>query len=310
MRKSYFFPLAAVFIAVITAILALSGATSLQAKENNTRNYMLVFDMTDYTDQLREAVTVFFKDVFKKGDQLIIVTPARMIGFSPAKLNVSRKRLTSSILETLKTDINKGAARERNVLQEMERAVRNISDINMLSVTPVNELARYQQMRKNLAAIRGDYQEKLINFSNIFRKVRGDNQLIMFLQPQYRPIPDKETMNWLTMNNRQMDPGAVTRTFLQEDYKSHFDLKQITRIFRYASIRFHFLYIKSNKMKIRRYVEYMDNFGDLYNDFSKLSTATNGIKLTTARPSFFVQQIRRMLIEGKVEVEVIDQKMQ
>lgn len=296
-------------IFLLYVILLLTG--SLQASGEKTRNYMLVFDMTEYTDQLSDAVKGFFKDVFQKGDQLIIVTPARMVGYSPAKLNVPRKRLTASILEILKTDINKGAASERNLLREMERAVRNISDVNFITDIPANELARYEQMRKNLSAIRGNYREKLLNYSKIFRKVRGDNQLIMFLQPQYRPIPDKETMSWFSSSrNREMDPDAVARAFLHENYKSNFDLKEITRIFRYASIRFHFLYMKSKKIKIRRYIQYLDNFGDLYSDFSKLAKATDGIKLTTARPSLFVRQIRRILIEGKVEVEVIDEKME
>jgi hypothetical protein len=282
------------------------------ASPGKQRNYMLVFDMTDYSNQLKDAVSRFFKDVFQKGDQLIIVTPERLIGYSRAKLSVPRQRLTADILQILKSDINKGSGRERTLLTEMERVARSISDVGNLTSVPGGELARYTQMRKNLTAIRGNYHEKLLKYSKIFRRVRGDNHLLLFLQPQYRPIPDKETMDWLSQGGAWNRGGGEnpSKTFLEENYKSNFDLEEITRIFKYASIRFHFLYMKSTKMKIRQYVQYIDNLGDLYNDFSKLAKATDGLKITTAKPTFFVKQLRRLLIEGKVEVEIIDESME
>ena len=60
------------------------------------------------------------------------------------------------------------------------------------------------------------------------------------------------------------------------------------------------------RMRSRQGIDYVENSGDLYNAFSNVTKATGGIKLTTATPTAFFKKVERLL-EGKVEVEVIDE---
>jgi hypothetical protein len=286
-------------VLIMISMLAALCVYALPAPKTQ-RNYMLVFELTDYSNQLKESVSYFFDKVFQKGDMLIIATPTRLIGFSPKKLAVPKNKLVTSILKTLKEDIAMGSSRQRTILQEMQNIVLDTDNSN---------IERYKQLRKDLAMMRDTYEPKLMKYAQIFRKARGNNNLLMFLQQEFRPIPDKETMNRLRSDPRGTGFKAA-EAYVQESYKTKFDPHKIKVVFNQARVRFHFLYLKSKRIRSRRGVDYVDNMGDLYSDFSKLAKITDGIKMTSAKPASFVKMIRRVLIEGKVETEVVDQKME
>jgi hypothetical protein len=274
------------------------------------RNYMMVFEVTDYTSQLKEAVEFFFNKTLQKGDQLIVVTPVKLVGYSAQKLAGPKKKLISDILKTLKTDISAGASRYRTIFNEMLGIAQHMS--GTIFPLTISDLQQYMRLRRDLATLRGSYEERLLSYAKIFRKVRGDNHLMMFLERSFRPIPDKDTMDYIQgggLGSGDMARKAIG-TFLGEEISAGFDLQKVQTTFRYASIRFHFVYLKSKKHKPRKGVEYIETSGNIYNDFSKLSKATNGIKMTTSKPSAFVKLVRQVTVVGSVSVEVINQSME
>jgi hypothetical protein len=280
------------------------------AAPKTPRNYMLVFEVTDYSSQLKEAVSHFFDNVFQPGDQLILVTPAKLVGFSRKKLAVPKKQLVANILAVLKTDIAAGSSGPRITLRNMESIVLELGRLEETDLQgQIRTMERYGQLRKNLAASRISYQAKLEKYSKIFLRVRGENHLIMFLQQEFRPTPAGDAMDMLRRNPRETGFKAG-EVFQGENYKSGIDYKKLIATFKYAKLRFHFLYLKAKKIKNRRDIQYIDNMGDMYSDFSKLAKATDGVKLASAKPSFFVKQIRRVVLEGKVEVEVVEESME
>ena len=275
-------------------------------------NFMLVFEVMEYSSQLKEAVTYFFDKVFQQGDLLIINTPVKLHGFSPDKLAVPKKKLIADILKILKTDITQGYSRYRSVLEEMTRSVQELSGESSSGRGrgAKSIIQSYLQNRQNLIALRGveNYEARLMNYSKIFRRTRGENHLLMFLQKTSRPIPDRDTMEVLRQKPSQYGFKAVD-AFLGESYKINIDFQKIGIAFKYANVRFHFLYLKNKTLKARRGIDYVENFGDIYSIFSKIAGVTDGIKLTTAKPSSFVKRVE-MAVEGKVDVEVVDEKME
>jgi hypothetical protein len=294
-------------LSLIIILVAFGLVVSLEANDKTQRNYMLVFQVNDYTVQLKEAVTHFFNDVLKPGDQLIVVTPVKLISYSAHKLNSPKKKLIDNILKILKTDISSGASRHRTILEEMKQIALAIS--KPYTIFSENSTNDYIRLRKDLAALKGSYEERLIKYARIFRRVRGDNHLLMFLQQEFRPIPDKETMTYL-QSKGSTEVRKTTYAFTSESLNMDFDLKKIITHFKYASIRFHFLYLKGKKIKSMHLLDYIDNLGEIYSDFSKLSAATNGIKLTSSKPASFVKLIRMVVMYGTVSTEVVDQEME
>ncbi len=291
---------------VSMSVLLLSQSGS---KRNTIRNYMLVFEVTEYSDQLREAIGYFFKNIFLPGDQLIVITPAKSYGFSPTTLSIPQDQLISKILGTLKNDINLWASKYRILLEEMRRNVQLIGGGGSSGEALIsgNQLQAYEQNRANLSTIRGSYEEKLMQYAGIFRRVRGDNHILMFFQQEFRPIPDIRVM--AILRGQSSTREKVNEVFLGEKFKANIDLEKIKNLFRYAGIKFHFLYLKGKKIQYTSGVEYIENTGYLYSLFSQLSKATSGIKLTSSKPSSFVKRVRQCL-EGKVTVEVTEEEME
>ena len=284
----------------------LYSQTGTAAKQQ--RNYMMVFDLIDYTPELKNAVTQFFDKVIQPADQLIVITPVKTYGYTSAKLSGPKKQLIAEFLKRLKTDIAEGASRYRSVLNEMRQNVEDLGDSMTTVLTSVKGIAQsYRRNRQNLAALRGSYETKLLEFATIFRRVKGDNHLLMFLQQIGRPIPDNDTLEWIRGSGS--DGSANVDVFLEENLKTDLDYQKLEAAFKYAGVKFHFLYLQNKKFRKRRGIDYVDTNQDLYSIFSKLSTLTNGIKLSSASAVSFIQQVE-IVVTGTVEVEVKDEKME
>jgi len=283
---------------------------SLPANANQTvgRNFMLVFDVKEYSTPVKEAVTYFINHVLEEGDRLIIVSPKRVLGFSPDKLKVAKEQLILHILEILKTDIASSEVLYRNILKEMTADVQAVNI--RLGSSPDLVMESYKQHRQTLSALRGNLGERLMTFNKIFRRFKNDNRdnhLLMIFQRELRPIPDKNSMDRLHWG-LSSDGFRAVEIFLAEDNQTKLDLPALEHAFKYAKVRIHFLYLHGSPEQYSRSIEFIDNSNDIYTGLVKLAKATDGIILSSATPAAFLKKVVQ-LVEGKVEVEVIDQTM-
>lgn len=294
----------AILVAVMLAVtVGLVGKEDTQTQ----RNYMLVFEVIDYSAQLKEAVTYFFNNVLQPGDQLIVVTPAKFIGLSSQKLREPRNQLISGILGQLKKDVSIGSMKYRTTMEEMRQLVQGLSGSSTTAGLGTQDvLVNYSQLRTSLSVLRQDMEAKLTKYVDIFRRVKGENHLLMFFEKEFRPIPDKNTMDRL--RGSPSSSFKASEAFLEEQYKSGINLQRLIAGFKYAKVRFHFLYLQSKVTRSRRGIEYIENSGDVYDIFTRLAKATGGIKLTSSKTSAFIEQVEQVA-EGKVKVEVVDETM-
>jgi hypothetical protein len=263
--------------------------------------------MTHYSPQLGDAVTSFFDQVFQSGDRLLVITPRRLVGFSAKSLTIPGKQLSSKINKILKTDIVMGAVRLRDIFQSMRRISETLTPQEVgESILPI--LENYLQLRKNLATIRGSYQDKLIRYVRYFGSAKGENHLLFFLQRQFRAIPDNRTLNALK-ENPNLTGFKATEAFLDENYRSNFDFLRVNTRFQYAGLKFHFILVNEKKLKFRQGIRFKDDLGNVYSRLSKLSKVTGGLQVTTANPSFFVTRLRNRLFKGDVQSEVVKESI-
>lgn len=294
---------------IILTVIILIITIGLYAQENQKiqRNYMLVFDVKEYSAQMKDALTSFFKEVLQPGDQLIVVTPSRFIGFTAQKLMTMKTQLIPTILDQLKGDVSMASVKYRTTMEEMQRIVQALSGVGTSTGLSAKEaLITYGQNRRSLQELRQGLEAKLLSYIDVFRRVQGENHLLMFFEQEFRPVPDDKTMGNLRASaSIAFDAAEV---FMEEQYKSGLDLQKLIAGFKYAKVRFHFLYLQGKSAKTRRGVDYIENSGDVYEIFTKLAQATGGIKTTSAKTSTFVKQVDEV-VEGKVEVEVVDETM-
>ncbi|MCP5105857.1 MAG: hypothetical protein GY950_20890 [bacterium] len=292
---------------VIMSMGVMLTAQTDPGKAKKGSNYLLLFEMIDYTPQLKESLDYFFDSVYQKGDQVIIVTPLKFVGLTPQRLAEPKKKLIAGILKGLKNDIINGASVYRTILEDMKNLSTNLSlDSTTSSGGLTGVLQGYLRNRQNLLALRTPYEKKLLGIAKLFRRIKGDNHMLLFMQNVPRAIPERKTMENLQEDRRYA--SRAREAFLEENRKPGIDLEKITAAFKYAGVKIHFLYLKIKNVKSRRNVDYIDHNQDLYSYFSKLSKDTGGIKLTTAKASAFLKQVEKM-VEGTVEVEVVDEKM-
>jgi hypothetical protein len=293
-----------VFFLCITIWLSLL----VNANRATRRNFMLVFDVKEYSTPIKKAVTYFINRVLQKGDRLIIASPERVMGFSPDKLKLHKEQLTRHILEILKTDISRGQLLYRNTLKEMA------ADVQAFGVwwgSPLDTvLESYKQHRQTLLALRGNLEERLMTFNKIFRRIKRDNRenhLLMIFQRELRPVPEKNSMD---RRRRGMSSAGfrAMEIFLAKEDQTKLNLTGLEHAFKYAKVRFHFLYLLGSPERYSRSIEFVDNSRDIYTNLVKLAKTTDGIILSSPTPAHFLKKVGQ-LMEGKVEVEVIDQTM-
>lgn len=290
-------------ITLFIALLITAPALHSRLKSNpGGNNYLLAFNVVDYTPQIKETITVFFEKVITKNDQIVLITPQRAVLIAKEKLSLPKAQLLESIVNVVKGDINKGAAVYRSIFQEMKNDANSVYGSRSGGAIS-SILANYGGNRKNLQELRSNYQKRLLSYINLFRRVDGKNHMLMVLQKKYRPVPERNTLNAL----RRSPSGPKVIEVFDSNYKKDINLDRLKAALKYCKIKFHFLYLQTKKIRGRR-IDYVEDSGDLYEVYTKLTKATDGIKSTSFNAAPFITQVG-MFTKGTVSVEVKDEKM-
>ncbi|MCP4218864.1 MAG: hypothetical protein GY765_29800 [bacterium] len=281
----------------LMVLFLILAATVLLHSQGTQRSYMLVFEAYEYSPRAQEAVQAFLKNNLKKGDQLLIFTPKRFFGFSPQKLRGPKRKLGFEIVKILKKDITSASARYRSTLDNMLRTVQSLSGAISDSESTLDaSLQSYAQDREELMNMRGTARERLLKFAEIFNTVKGEKHLLLFFQEEFRPIPAKETMEALRRNTSHA--FKAMEIFLGEKYGPDIKLEDVLPPLQKAGVVFHFMYLKEKKIRHSRNAAYVDNAGDFYSIFSKIAEKTGGAKLTSSKPSVFLEKVAQK-VDGK-----------
>lgn len=257
------------------------------------KNIMLLFDIKNYNKEIDNAIDSFFKKGLGSNDQLIIMTPAnKLLSYSNKILSESRKKITEKVKDTIKKHTSISGVDYRNIYTQMLSMVDEIrGDSGSQDVK--NLIAAYENTREELRITRRINEKLLLEFSDVFKRSQDltgntENHIYLFFQKEYRPIPDKDTMNRLREN--QQIAFKAMEVFLEERSKTDFDSEKIGKEFKKAKVIFNFIYINPKKLSTKRY-QLIDNSGDFYNAMTKIVEKTGGKKITTTKPEIIFEDI-------------------
>jgi hypothetical protein len=270
--------------ALLTFSLVMIPNGSNPKEAGEPKNYVLFFEVLNYTRELGDAVTFFFDHVLAPDDQLIIYTPARVYGFSKDTLAKSKRELSESMKEKLRGDTAACSSDYKTILHEMKNQADAIEGGQTASADGrmgiKSSLTMYRQDMENLLALRRVNEPLLLKIVEMFKNQPGENHMVMIYEAEFRPIPNKETLSRL----RAIPDLAfiVAELFASDDQKSPLDAPKFIDLLTEANISLHFLYIKP---KDRSSVQdFKEHSGDMYDVFSQIAKATGGIVETTANP--------------------------
>lgn len=262
------------------------------------RNFVLFFEVLDYTRELGDAVTFFFNQVLEPDDQLIIYSPARAYGFSKSTLARPKRELGAAMQEKLRGDISACGSSYKIIINDMKVQVRDIEN-NVLGISdaPINlkdSLTIYRQNIDNLLTLRKVNESLLMQIANMFKTQQGKNHMVMIYQAEFRPIPNKETLSRLRAI--PVISFEVAELFSSDSQKPPLDTENFMDIFTKVPLTLHFLYIKPKDTSSVQ--DFKEHSADMYDVFTKIAKATGGIVETTANPEAALKSLVQAIGES------------
>ena len=85
-----------------------------------SRNFMLLFLITDYLPEVNEAIDYFFENIILPGDSLTVMTPMKAYNLNSQALKLlTKEKVCKELKEKLKKDTIMGNAEYKDILEKM-----------------------------------------------------------------------------------------------------------------------------------------------------------------------------------------------
>jgi hypothetical protein len=277
-------------ILMISLAWLATGLSGPLPAADSPRNLVVFFDLHESTDGLEDAVAFIFNKMVGSNDQLIIRSPSGLYGFSRAKLAQPKAELIALMRDKLRSDITKAAQSYKQVISELELALRNLEGFVLPTDVPsdgspetrdMGELFNfYRQGLANLNQLRKVNDASLRQLADAFRNQQGENHIVVLFEREYRPIPRREALNILA----DMPKFAFlsNEIFLTGNVNEPFDAGALAEYFKQMSLTQHFVYVTAKKTSATGNL--LENSGDIYSAFSKIAKETGGSWLATSEP--------------------------
>ncbi|MGB7294295.1 MAG: hypothetical protein WBC70_01780 [Candidatus Aminicenantales bacterium] len=273
MRKK---PAAIAVIAYVLFAWARAGATP---SESRPRNFVLFFEVLEYSKELGDAVSFFLGRILDPGDQLVFYTPTRAYSFSRETLAVPKKDLIHKLQGHLRGDTAVGGTDYKILMEDMlgqARDVENAPDQNALR----RALTAYRQSLNDLRLLRKVNEGLLADIVGIFKGQTGEKHIILTYQAEFRPIPDRDTLTKLRA--MPIVSFEANELFFEADTKPPLDAELFIGMLRETGILLHFFYIKPKSVFMVQNCR--EQSVDMFNVFARIAAASGGIVETTAAP--------------------------
>ena len=291
------------------------------------RLFLLIFNIFDYNDGVGEAIDLFFRDVFRPGDQVTAITEDLV-------LNLEQGKKTDEIVANLKQGLRKYKAISVQNTQRVFRDLRYEADrlLNALRGSRSADYSLDQAMIRFFEnyqnawdAYRRQYLEPDVAFYQaLTRKIRtieGERWAICFQQrdlfPELKSASRLETeiRNW---TDSQINPEDQIRARMvldrQQDLQRSLALSELVSpdrlrdLFLSADITFHLVLLKSFRTLQDQDFELEEIGQDYEESFRKISRATGGYLAFSNQPAEALREAVRaedyhyLLVYSPVEV--------
>jgi len=262
-----------------------------------SRNFFLLFQLSDYNPKLGEAIDYLFTSVLLPGDILEIMTPLKNYTLSAQALKSKPKETLAKELQGLvRKDTKVGASEYRTLMSDLKRLVRGMSGsggITSLESDYTTDsfglqllLPRYRETLRKLEDLRIVDQKKLLRFAAQLKRREGQKNVFFFYQREFRPEIAPRIMNQL-MSMYQDQPSILgdlmdLMQFYSRDPKWNINI--IKQAFADSSIFFNFIYMHKEPENVSG-IQMTEQSEDIFETFSQVAEATGGIIDSSQNPA-------------------------
>jgi VWFA-related protein len=245
------------------------------APKPTLRQFVLVFEVTEYSPRLGEVVDYFFNQVFAAEDKLAIVTPVNTYNLNNDLFaKKSLQEVADELKEKLKKDVWRGNAEYKSIMRNIIRG----------------EATTYDYLRlKNLRRLE---QQKLLEFAETLKKIEGQKNIFLLYQRDAIPVPKTTSMRSETFYT-MFSSSSIDD--LGRDIS--FNIDKVKQAFSDSLISAHFLYI-TNTEQYQQSVERLEPSDMIAKDWSmnafgafhEVAKATGGLTDSSANPAVSFQK--------------------
>jgi VWFA-related protein len=266
-----------------------------------SRSFYLLFEVTEYTPRMGEALNYFIQDVLASGDDLQIVTPVKTYRLKSERLKVLPKELIANQLkEILRRDAITGSSEYRTAVDDVARLAQELSPAQGRSELVTSEyqgmsldemLTTYRILMEKLEQTRSIDQKKLLEFAEILKNKEGQKYVFLFYQKEYIPQISRKVLNQMMSTYQGRPDILVTLTELFDFFRrdTPFDVDQAKQAYADSSVSIHFLFFT----KPARYIPGVDmeeHSEDIFNAFKEIAEASGGFTESSSNPIFLLQK--------------------
>lgn len=273
------------------------------------RLFLLIFNIFDYNDPVGEAVDEFFRNIFRPGDQVVVLTEGRILSLERGQ---GTEGLALSVKEALRKfkAISTGATiknfRELNF--EAERLLAQLRGLEAGRMSIATAMIRFFE---NFQRIWDEYRRQFLEFDVDFyrtlirrlKTVEGEKWAVAFQQremfPKIRSASrlDNEIRAWV---DSQVDPQQQVDARMvqarQQELQRSFDVPstlepdELSNLFLAADFTFHIILLKSSRTMFSQDFELREVGQDYEELLTRISRATGGLADFSNLPAAALRQ--------------------
>jgi hypothetical protein len=268
------------------------------------RKYYLIFQVTEYSPRLQEAVSYFADNVLQEGDTLYVGTPMKSYKLREKALELrTGSEIAGELKSLLRKDIMTGNAEYRAALNDMTNLAKDLSRLMPISanadqailqadpdsgasgveeldsetLTFDEKIINYASLVNKMEILRSVDQIKLMDFARHLKSQEGQKLVFLFYQKEYIPQIDPKVVGLFLSAYDQSPYVEETLARVQEFYRRPvpFDLEKVKQTYSDATASIHFLFL-TEPPRPTPGVYFQENSEDLYKAFRQMALATGG----------------------------------
>ncbi len=279
------------------------------------RHFYLIFEISDYTPKMGEALDYFLQDVLMPGDGLTIVSPLKTYRLKPRAFEIrSRAEIGGQVKSILRRDALLGSVEYRSVVSELEslskalgtaitrelaarlaifaESALDVVENSQIVQFPLDEMFnRYAETLAALDHLRNIDQQQLLNFSKILKGEAGQKYVYLFYQREFVPKIDPHIIDQYIdlFQDRPIIYQSAQSIFQFYRREIAFDAELVKKAYADSSVAIHFLLISEPK-KITPGIFYEEQTEDIFGVFNEMARATGGFTESSSNPVFLIKK--------------------
>ena len=243
-----------------------------------TRNFVLLFEITEYLPKIEKSIEYFFNYVIQPGDSLMVITPIKTYNFkSEAIKKLPKDIIIDQLKGKLRKDTQLGNSEYWSVIKDMKTSLLD-PDLDI-----EEKLQNYESSLHRLEGMRTINGKKLLEFASYLKGLEGQKHVFLFYQKELIPKIDYKTIMQLESINQM--PEVTMKLYELFDFNKRdvtFDLDNVKQTFSDSLISIHFLLITAKRPQMQNLgysntIRMEEQTEDIFSAFSEMAKATGGL---------------------------------